>query len=75
MKLQRSPRFALVSQEALAINVDPGHQGRASVEAMDRIASVRSSPHTIRVDNGPDFISKVLNAMDRGEAIRQIVRF
>jgi hypothetical protein len=41
---------------------------------MDRIASVRSSPHTLRVDNGPDFISKVLNAMDRGEAIRQIVR-
>jgi putative transposase len=31
------------------------------VEAMDRIASIRGTPRAIRVDNGPEFISKALD--------------
>jgi putative transposase len=31
------------------------------VEAMGRISSVRGAPRTIRVDNGPEFISKALD--------------
>jgi putative transposase len=31
------------------------------VDAVTRIASTRGAPHTIRVDNGPEFISKALH--------------
>jgi putative transposase len=48
-------------REALAIDVDQGIKGEQVVEAMDRIASIRGAPRTIRVDNGPEFISKALD--------------
>jgi putative transposase len=49
------------TREALAIEVDQGIKGNQVVDAMTRIASTRGAPHTIRVDNGPEFISKALD--------------
>ena len=49
------------TREALAIDVDQGIKGEQVVEAMDRIASIRGTPRAIRVDNGPEFISKALD--------------
>ena len=56
------------TREALAIDVDQGIKGEQVVEAMTRIASTRGSPKSIRVDNGPEFISKALDrwAYDNG---------
>jgi putative transposase len=49
------------TREALAIDVDQGIKGEQVVEPMMRIASLRGAPRTIRVDNGPEFISKALD--------------
>jgi putative transposase len=49
------------TREALAIDVDQGIKGEQVVAAMVRIASSRGAPRTIRVDNGPEFISKALD--------------
>jgi putative transposase len=49
------------TREALAIDVDQGIKGEQVVEAMTRIASSLEAPRTIRVDNGPEFISKALD--------------
>ena len=49
------------TREALAIDVDQGIKGEQVVQTMARIAMARGAPKTIRVDNGPEFISKVLD--------------
>ncbi|UAJ12509.1 DDE-type integrase/transposase/recombinase (plasmid) [Polymorphobacter megasporae] len=49
------------TREALAIDIDQGIKGEHVVEAMTRIAGTRGSPKRIRVDNGPEFISKALD--------------
>jgi putative transposase len=49
------------TREALTIDVDQGIRGEQVVDAMARIAGVRGAPRTIRVDNGPEFISKALD--------------
>ncbi len=49
------------TREALAIDVDQGIKGEQVVQAMARIAMTRGAPKTIRVDNGPEFISKALD--------------
>ena len=49
------------TREALAIDVDQGIKGEQVVAAMVRIALIRGAPRTIRVDNGPEFISKALD--------------
>ena len=49
------------TREALAIDVDQGIKGEQVVEVMTRISSIRGAPRTIRVDNGPEFISKALD--------------
>jgi putative transposase len=49
------------TREALAIDVDQGIRGEQVVEAMRRIAEIRGAPRTIRVDNGPEFISRALD--------------
>lgn len=49
------------TREALAINVDQGIRGEQVVQAMKRMALVRGAPGNIRVDNGPEFISKALD--------------
>lgn len=50
-----------LTREALAIDVDQSIKGEQVAQAMTRIASVRGAPKTIRVDNGPEFISKALD--------------
>ena len=49
------------TREVLAIDVDQGIKSEQVVEAMARIAGARGSPKAIRVDNEPEFISKVLD--------------
>ncbi len=49
------------TREALVIEVDSGIKGEQVVEAMSRITMVRGSPKSIRVDNGPEFVSKALD--------------
>ncbi len=49
------------TREALAIDVDQGVEGEQVVAAMARISVIRGVPRTIRVDNGPEFISKALD--------------
>ena len=49
------------TREALAIDVEPGIKGEQVLEAMSRITAKRGAPKTIRVNNGPEFISKALD--------------
>jgi putative transposase len=49
------------TREALAIDVDQGINGEQVVDAMTRITLSRGALRTIRVDNGPEFISKALD--------------
>jgi putative transposase len=49
------------TREALAIEVDQGIKGEQVVAAVAQLALVRGAPRTIRVDNGPEFVSKVLD--------------
>ena len=49
------------TREALAIEVDQGIRGEQVVEVMRRLAASRGAPTTIRVDNGPEFVSKTLD--------------
>ena len=49
------------THQALAIDVAQGSKGEQVVEAMTRISTLRGSPRAIRVDNGPEFISKALD--------------
>ena len=49
------------SREALAIDVDQGIEGEQVAQAMTQIAMTRGAPRTIRVDNGPEFISEALD--------------
>ncbi len=50
-----------LTREALAIDVTRGIKGEQVVEAMKRISTLREVPRVIRVDNGPEFISKALD--------------
>ncbi len=49
------------TRESLAIELDTHLGGHRVVEVLMRISSERRLPKTIRVDNGPEFISKVLD--------------
>ena len=49
------------TREELAIDVAQGIKGDQMVDAMNRISAVRGTPRAIRVHNGPEFISKVLD--------------
>ena len=49
------------TREALAIEIDQGIKGEQVVAAVTRLAVTRGAPRTIRVDNGPEFVSKVLD--------------
>lgn len=56
------------TREALAIIVDGGIRGEHVVEAVEAVAVRRGAPDVIRVDNGPEFVSKALDrwADERG---------
>ena len=49
------------TRESLAIEVDTHLGGHRVAEVLQRLASLRALPRTIRVDNGPEFISKALD--------------
>jgi len=49
------------TRESLAIEVDDRLGGHRVVAVLQRLREKRSFPKTIRVDNGPEFISKVLD--------------
>jgi len=50
-----------LSRESLAIHVDQNIRGTDVVELLDQLVEDRQVPNTIRVDNGPEFISKDLD--------------
>ncbi len=49
------------TRESPAIEVAPSIGGHQVVEVLERLARQRSLPKTIRVDNGPEFTSKLLD--------------
>jgi putative transposase len=49
------------TRECLAIEVDQGIGGEKVVGVLGQIAMKRGTPKTIRVDKGPEFVSKVLD--------------
>lgn len=49
------------TREALAIDVDQGIRGEQVVEALSRVVAARGCPRAIRVDNGPEFVSRALD--------------
>jgi putative transposase len=49
------------TRESLAIEVGQGITGEQVVAVMNRIATVRGAPKSIRVDDGPEFVSRALD--------------
>jgi putative transposase len=49
------------TRESLAIEVDRHLGGHRVVEVLQQVRQTRSLPKSIRVDNGPEFISKILD--------------
>lgn len=49
------------TRECLAIEVDQGIRGEQVVAVLEGLKTFRGVPKTIRVDNGPEFISKALD--------------
>jgi len=49
------------TRESLAIEVDTHLGGHRVVEILQHISLRRNLPRTIRIDNGPEFISKILD--------------
>lgn len=52
------------TRETLAIDVDQVITSEQVVKTMKRVALTRGAPRTNRVDNGPAFVSKTMDAMD-----------
>ena len=52
----------VVTRECLAIEVDTSLPGQRVARVLDGIAAERGLPTTIRVDNGPEFAGKALDA-------------
>lgn len=50
------------TRECLAIEVDQGIKGEQVAAVLQGIVAHRGAPSTIRVDNGPEFVSKALDA-------------
>ena len=44
-----------------AIDVRPHYRGTDVVETLERVTGIHGTPQTIRLDNGPEFISKALD--------------
>src|SRR6202789_387998 len=49
------------TRECLAIQVGQGSGGETAAGVLGRIMMEQPTPKTIRVDNGPEFVSKVLD--------------
>jgi putative transposase len=51
----------IFSRECLGIEVNQGIRGQDVVTVLDQIKAIRGVPRSIRCDNGPEFVSKVLD--------------
>lgn len=51
----------IFSRECLGIEVNQGIKGNDVVNMLDHIKSLRGTPQMIRCDNGPEFVSKVMD--------------
>ena len=51
----------IYTRECLAIEVAAGLRGEDVVRVIDEVAMLRGAPQRVRVDNGPEFISRVLD--------------
>ena len=60
-KLRALTLIDAYSRECLAIWVDQGIRGDAVVEVVSNVSLQRGRPARIQVDNGPEFVSKVLD--------------
>jgi putative transposase len=49
------------TKECLAIEVDTSLPGRRVAGVLERLAESRGLPHSVTVDNGPEFVSKALD--------------
>jgi len=49
------------SRECLTVEADTSLPGHRAVRILERLAEVKGLPDSIRVDNGPEFISKALD--------------
>jgi putative transposase len=49
------------SRECLTVEADTSLPGHRVVRILDRLSDIKGLPASIRVDNGPEFISKVLD--------------
>ncbi len=49
------------SRECLTVEADTSLPGHRAVRILDRLGEIKGLPDSIRVDNGPEFISKVLD--------------
>jgi putative transposase len=58
------------SRECLAIEVDTSLTGRRVVAVLERVGDERALPHTIVVDNGPEFAGTALDAWASRKGIR-----
>jgi len=58
------------TRECLAIEVDRSIRGGHVVEILDRLKVTRGLPQFIRVDNGPEFISKALDCWAYTEGVK-----
>lgn len=58
------------SRESPAMEVDTSLTGQRVVRVLERLAATRPLPASIRMDNGPEFISKALDAWAYAKGVR-----
>lgn len=58
------------SRESPAMEVDASLTGQRVVRVLERLAAIRPLPASIRMDNGPEFISKALDAWAYAQGVR-----
>ena len=58
------------TRECLAIHVDRSIQGTDVVEVLEKLKATKGVPEYIRIDNGPEFISKALDLWAYQEGVR-----
>ena len=58
------------SREALSVEADYSHSGESVVRVMNELIWERGIPKAIRVDNGPEFISKVFSQWCKDRSIK-----
>ena len=59
------------NREVLAIEIDTSLRAERIIRVLDRLKADRELPHMIRVDNGPEFLTQVLQ--DWGQANRVLI--